>query len=110
MLQNDDSIAVADRYPVAEGHTLVIPRKHVASVYDLTIQEQNAVWDLVRIVRERLLGELKPDGFNIGVNDGVAAGQTVPHAHVHVIPRRAGDVPDARGGIRWIIPYKAPYW
>jgi len=89
---------------------LVIPRKHVASVYDLTIQEQNAVWDLVRIVRERLLVKLKPDGFNIGVNDGVAAGQTVPHAHVHVIPRRAGDVPDARGGIGWIIPYKAPYW
>jgi diadenosine tetraphosphate (Ap4A) HIT family hydrolase len=110
VLENHVAIAVADRYPVTEGHTLVIPRKHVASVYDLTIQEQNAIWDLVRMVRKHLVSELKPDGFNIGVNDGIAAGQTVVHAHVHVIPRRGGDVGDPRGGIRWVIPNKAPYW
>jgi diadenosine tetraphosphate (Ap4A) HIT family hydrolase len=61
-------------------------------------------------VRERLLTGLLPDGFNIGVNEGLAAGQTVEHAHVHIIPRRKGDVPDPRGGIRWIIEEKANYW
>ena len=103
---------MADRYPVAEGHTLVIPRKHVASVYDLTIQEQNAIWDLVRMVREHLASQRvqKPAGFNIGLNDGIAAGQTVAHAHVHVIPRHHSDVNDPRGGIRWVIPNKAAYW
>jgi diadenosine tetraphosphate (Ap4A) HIT family hydrolase len=53
---------------------------------------------------------LHPDGFNVGINDGAAAGQTIAHAHIHVIPRRKGDVPDPRGGVRWIIPEKAPYW
>ena len=65
---------------------------------------------LVASVREQLQQEFKPDAFNIGVNDGTAAGQTVLHAHVHVIPRYAGDVPDPRGGVRWIIPEKADYW
>jgi diadenosine tetraphosphate (Ap4A) HIT family hydrolase len=76
----------------------------------LSTDQQAAVWDLVAQVRSRLLAELKPDGFNIGVNDGLAAGQTVEHAHVHIIPRRKGDVPDPRGGIRWIIDEKAEYW
>jgi diadenosine tetraphosphate (Ap4A) HIT family hydrolase len=70
-----------------DGHTLVIPRQHVASLYELTADEQSAIWSLVAEVRKRLLTGLKPDGFNIGVNDGLAAGQTVEHAHVHVIPR-----------------------
>jgi len=64
----------------------------------------------VALVRGRLMDELKPDGFNVGVNDGPAAGQTVLHAHVHVIPRRAGDVADPRGGVRWVVPAKAVYW
>jgi diadenosine tetraphosphate (Ap4A) HIT family hydrolase len=68
------------------------------------------VWELVAEVRERLLVGLKPDAFNIRVNDGLAAGQTVEHAHVHIIPRRKGDVTDPRGGIRWIIDEKANYW
>jgi diadenosine tetraphosphate (Ap4A) HIT family hydrolase len=61
-------------------------------------------------VRERLIEPFGPDGFNIGINDGAAAGQTVGHAHIHVIPRRRGDVVDPRGGIRWVIPANAPYW
>ena len=68
------------------------------------------MWDLVSQVRARLVEDLQPDAFTIGVNDGVAAGQTVPHAHVHVIPRWGGDVPDPRGGVRWVIPGKADYW
>jgi diadenosine tetraphosphate (Ap4A) HIT family hydrolase len=64
----------------------------------------------VGIVRSKLIEEFKPDGINVGLNDGQAAGQTVPHAHVHVIPRFIGDVADPRGGVRWIIPTKAKYW
>jgi diadenosine tetraphosphate (Ap4A) HIT family hydrolase len=109
-LENEHAIAFPDAYPVTDGHTLVVPRKHVSSIYELNIDEQTAVWQLVAEVRESLLTGLKPDAFNIGLNDGFAAGQTVPHAHVHVIPRRAGDVPDPRGGVRWIIDDKANYW
>ena len=80
------------------------------SIYELTVTEQNVIWKLVSEVRQRLLTDLKPDGFNIGLNDGLAAGQTVMHAHVHVIPRWSGDVSDPRGGIRWVIADKAAYW
>jgi len=103
-------VAVPDAYPVSEGHTLVLSRKHVASLYELSDTEQEGVWELVLEVRKRLLTSLKPDGFNIGINDGLAAGQTVMHAHVHVIPRWNGDVQDPRGGIRWVIADKAAYW
>ena len=109
-LENEYAIALPDAYPVADGHTLVVPRKHVTTIYELTTREQNAIWDLVGRVRERLITTSKPDGFNIGLNDGVAAGQTVEHAHIHVIPRRRGDVTEPRGGIRWVIADKARYW
>jgi diadenosine tetraphosphate (Ap4A) HIT family hydrolase len=89
---------------------LVVPKRHVASLFDLPDEEQVALWRLVALIRTRLVTELRPDGFTVGVNDGPAAGQTVPHAHVHVIPRRAGDVADPRGGVRWVIPAKAQYW
>jgi len=109
-MEVEHAFAFLDRFPVSDGHILVVPRRHVHSIYDLITHEQNAVWELVRLVRERLLMTLSPDGFNIGLNDGLAAGQTVMHAHVHVIPRRLGDVSDARGGIRWVMAEKAQYW
>jgi diadenosine tetraphosphate (Ap4A) HIT family hydrolase len=109
-IENDHALAFTDAYPLTDGHTLVFPRKHVASIYELIENERSAVWDLVAEVRDQVLTGLKPDGFNIGVNDGLAAGQTVDHAHAHIIPRRKGDVPDPRGGIRWIIEDKANYW
>lgn len=109
-MANEVAVAVFDGFPVAEGHTLVVPKRHVASLFDLSDVEQTALWRLVAQVRAGLLAGLKPDGFNVGVNDGAAAGQTVMHAHVHVIPRRAGDVPDPRGGVRWVVPGKAAYW
>ena len=110
LLENESTVAFYDAFPVAEGHTLIVPKRHVASLFDLPQDEQESLWRLVALVRGRLMTELTPDGFNIGLNDGTAAGQTVMHAHIHVIPRRKGDVPDARGGIRWIIPNKAAYW
>jgi diadenosine tetraphosphate (Ap4A) HIT family hydrolase len=110
LLTNASAIVIADGFPVAEGHMLIVPRQHVPSLFDLFEDEQAALWKLVAQVRARLLTEYKPDGFTIGVNDGRAAGQTVMHAHVHVIPRRQGDVADPRGGVRWVVPTKAAYW
>ncbi len=104
------SVAFYDRYPVNEGHALVVPRRHVADLFDLGPQERSDGWELVNTVRIELLGRFGPDGFNIGVNTSPAAGQTVAHAHIHVIPRYHGDVEDPRGGIRWVVPGKAPYW
>jgi diadenosine tetraphosphate (Ap4A) HIT family hydrolase len=106
----DVAMVVFDAYPISEGHVLVIPKRHVVSLFDLHIHEQRDLWTVVALARERLAKELRPDAFNIGINDGGAAGQTVGHAHIHVIPRRKGDVLDPRGGMRWIIPEKAKYW
>ena len=104
------AVALLDKYPVARGHSLVVPRRHVASVFDLPAEELASLWQLVAAVRERLLAELAPDGLNVGLNDGPAAGQTVEHAHIHIIPRHNGEVLDPRGGIRWVLPQKAKYW
>jgi diadenosine tetraphosphate (Ap4A) HIT family hydrolase len=103
------ALAIRDRYPVAPDHTLIIPRRHTKSIFHLPQDELVAVWQLVAKVRTQLQAQFQPDAFTIGINDGAAAGQTVAHAHVHVIPRTMGDVPDPRGGIRWVIPEKAPY-
>jgi diadenosine tetraphosphate (Ap4A) HIT family hydrolase len=109
-MATEHALVFPDSFPISEGHTLIVPVRHVPSVFDLSQEEQAAIWALVGKVRAALQERLHPDGFNIGVNDGAAAGQTIGHAHIHVIPRRKGDVPDPRGGIRWIIPGKAPYW
>ncbi len=104
------AVALLDGFPVTPGHTLVVPKRHLVSLFDLPEAERAAVWALVAEVRGLLAAELGPDGFTVGLNDGPAAGQTVPHAHVHIIPRRTGDVPDPRGGVRWVVPHTAAYW
>lgn len=108
--ESPHALVLPDAYPVSPGHTLVVPRQHVASVFDLPAEAQANLWRMVSEVRAQLAAEHAPDGFNIGVNDGPAAGQTVPHAHIHVIPRYEGDVPDPRGGVRWVLPERARYW
>ena len=110
LLANDHAIAVPDGFPISPGHLLIIPKRHVLSFFSATIQERSAIIALLDAARERLIKEYKPDGFNIGINDGVAAGQTVMHMHIHLIPRYTGDTPDPRGGVRWIFPDKAAYW
>jgi diadenosine tetraphosphate (Ap4A) HIT family hydrolase len=109
-LENEVAFAILDAFPVSEGHILVVPKKHVTSLYDLPPNEQASLWLLVSEARGYLSGKMHPDGFNIGINDGQAAGQTVMHAHIHVIPRHAGDDPDPRGGIRRVVTGKAQYW
>lgn len=103
-------VAIRDSFPITPGHTLLIPRRHVASLFGLTMVEWVELGQLLTEVRTALLAEYHPDGFNIGINEGTAAGQTVMHLHLHLIPRYHGDQPDPRGGIRWIFPDKARYW
>jgi len=108
--ENELAVAFADAFPLSPGHMLIIPRRHVEDYFALDEAEQAAIWQLVSQVRTRLDAERHPDGYNLGVNVGEAAGQTVAHAHVHLIPRYEGDVPDPRGGIRWLLAEKAKYW
>lgn len=110
ILETEHCLAFFDKYPVSEGHALVVPRLRVRSLYELDDIVQAAIWDAVRRVRTILQERFTPQGFNIGVNDGPAAGQTISQAHIHVIPRYKNDVADPRGGIRWVIPEKAKYW
>lgn len=104
------AVVIRDGFPVSKGHSLVIPRRHVASWFDVTREEQLALLDLLARARRHIDEEFHPDGYNIGINDGPAAGQTVRHLHIHLIPRYAGDTEDPRGGVRWVFPHKAAYW
>jgi len=101
---------IRDAYPISPGHTLIIPKRHVGSFFDLTDDERSALLSLVATAKTQIDAEHRPSAFNIGINDGASAGQTVPHLHIHMIPRYNGDRPDPRGGVRWIIPEKADYW
>lgn len=107
---NEHAVAVFDRYPVSPGHSLVVSRRHVADVFALSGDEQRSLWALLPAVKAAIEQAHSPAGYNIGVNTGVAAGQTISHVHVHVIPRYPGDVEDPRGGVRWVLPGRADYW
>ena len=106
---NDLAFALRDNFPVSPGHTLVVPRRLVATWFEATREEQVAMLELVDVVKAALDAALQPDGYNVGFNAGLAAGQTVMHLHVHVIPRFAGDVEDPRGGMRHVVPGKGNY-
>ncbi len=110
VLDNEQAIAILDGYPVTPGHCLIVPKRHVASFFEATGEEKMAMLDLLAEMHQLLLKERNPEGVNIGINDGAAAGQTVMHLHIHLIPRYVGDTADPRGGVRWIMPEKAPYW
>ena len=99
-----------DENPLTPGHRLVIPRRHVSDYFRLTEKEKRSVWTMVDDAKRPIDAETKPAGYNLGVNVGAAAGQTIPHVHVHVIPRYSGDRDDPRGGVRWVIPERARYW
>jgi diadenosine tetraphosphate (Ap4A) HIT family hydrolase len=105
-------VVIRDKYPVSPGHTLIVARRPAARFQQLTQQERARLlyWiDWTQTYLAEMLSP-KPDAFNLGVNDGVAAGQTKEQFHFHIIPRYAGDVPDPRGGVRYVIPSKARYW
>lgn len=99
-----------DSFPLNPGHALIIPHRHIARWFDATADEQTALASAIDRTRIAIEKQYSPQGYNIGFNDQEVAGQTVPHLHIHVIPRYEGDVPDPRGGIRNIIPARAAYW
>lgn len=107
---NDLALAVRDAFPVSPGHTLIVPRRHIASFFEATPAEREALLALLDEARRVADREFQPDACNIGINDGPAAGQTIAHLHIHLIPRYRGDCTDPRGGVRWVIPDKADYW
>ena len=102
--------AIRDGFPVSPGHTLIIPRRHVCSFFETTTAERDQMLVLLDQAKARLDAELRPAAYNIGINDGPAAGQTIAHLHIHQIPRFAGDSADPRGGVRWVLPDQAKYW
>lgn len=110
VVQNHLAIVVRDAYPVSPGHSLVMPKRHVGSFFELGRDEREAVLDLLGIAKSLLDREFAPTAFNVGINDGPCAGQTVAHVHLHLIPRYSGDIADPRGGVRWVLPEKADYW
>lgn len=113
VLAQDELFAVLrDRFPVTPGHTLIIPKRAVQRLRELSSTERSRLMEWVVWTQDRLTrdGASPAPDFNVGLNDGPAAGQTMPQFHLHVIPRRTGDVPDPRGGVRWVIPERAKYW
>ncbi|TRZ89292.1 MAG: HIT family protein [Rhodocyclaceae bacterium] len=111
ILGGDDlAIIASDGFPVAPGHALIIPRRHVASFFETTATERASLLQLLDEAKAIIDAGFGPHGYNIGINDGSAAGQTVAHLHIHLIPRYAGDSPDPRGGVRWVLPENAKYW
>lgn len=107
--QNHLCFAIYDGFPVSRGHVLIIPKRHVADYFGLTEEELMAMHQMMRELKIRLDADLKPDGYNVGVNVNEAAGQTVFHVHIHLIPRYKGDVENPRGGVRGVIPNKQKY-
>lgn len=107
--ENDMCFAIKDEFPVSDGHVLIIPKRHVAGYFDLTGEEVAAMQTMMKDLKSSLDDEFSPDGYNIGVNVNAAAGQTVFHVHMHLIPRYIGDVSDPRGGVRGVISEKQKY-
>lgn len=107
--ESDLCFAMFDGFPVSKGHVLIIPKRHVADYFDLTDKEIMAMQHMMKEIKERLDEEFSPDGYNVGINVNEAAGQTVFHVHMHLIPRYRGDVENPRGGVRGVIPHKQKY-
>ena len=108
--ENEHAIWIYDGFPVSPGHSLIIPKRHVGSFFEVSTAERMSMLALLDAAKAAVDDRYHPDAYNIGINDGAAAGQTVPHLHLHLIPRYHADVADSRGGVRWVIPDKADYW
>ena len=110
VLENDLAYAVRDGFPVTEMHSIIIPKRHIPDYFDLTTEELLACDQLIRSLKEEINNsDSSVNGFNIGMNAGESAGQTIFHCHIHLIPRRTGDVDNPRGGVRHTIPGKGYY-
>ena len=109
MIEGKYGFAAYDRHPASEGHFLVIPHRHFSEYFDITDEEREELWSMVAEGRKMVDEKFNPDGYNIGINIGKWAGQSIPHLHIHVIPRYKGDVENPKGGVRGVIPDKKLY-
>ena len=109
ILETEFSFAIYDGFPVNEGHALIIPKRHTANYFDLSLEEQKDCIELLNRVKGVVQEKYNPDGFNVGININEAAGQTISHVHIHLIPRYEGDVEEPRGGVRGVIPANNNY-
>lgn len=109
IVESATAYAIYDKFPVNDGHALIIPKRHIEDYFDLTFKEQAACMFMLNKVKEIVSDRLKPNGYNVGINVGEKAGQTINHVHIHIIPRYNGDVEDPRGGVRGVIPDKQKY-
>ena len=109
IVESATAYSMFDKYPVNKGHALIIPKKHCDNYFSLTFKEQSACMFMLNMVKQIVAKRYNPDGFNIGINIGETAGQTIPHVHIHLIPRYKGDVKEPRGGVRGVIPEKRNY-
>ena len=110
LAEDDLTVVYKDGFPVSPGHTVILPKRHVATLFEASEAEQLALLKALNRAKAILDETHHPDGYNIGINHGQAGGQTVPHLHIHLIPRYQGDREDPRGGVRWVLPEKARYW
>lgn len=108
--ENDVFYIIRDGFPISPGHTLILSKEHISSLFELHPEAFLALHDAIQWAKSDLDKECTPESYNIGINDGPEAGQTVAHLHIHVIPRYRGDQTDPRGGVRWLFPDKASYW
>lgn len=109
ILENNLSYAIFDKFPVGLGHMLFIPKRHVSNFFELTEEERNSIFKLIEEGKKLIEKKYLPDGYNIGINIGEDAGQSVMHVHVHLIPRYRGDMENPKGGVRGVIPEKMKY-
>lgn len=109
LYQNRLWTAILDGYPVSQGHTLLIPKRHCETYFDLNKEEIDSLHDVINVLKNKLDARYGPSGYNVGTNCGISAGQTVMHCHIHIIPRYNDDVKDPRGGVRGCIPSKMKY-
>lgn len=109
LIEGKHGFAAYDRHPASEGHFLVIPYRHFAEYFEINDEEREELWSLVAEGKKIVDQEFSPDGYNIGINVGKWAGQSIPHLHIHVIPRYRGDVENPKGGVRGVLPNKKLY-
>lgn len=109
ILENELAIARFDDFPVNKGHLEVVPKRHISDWWETSSEEKMAIFELLDEAKKMIDEKYKPDGYNIGMNLGVSAGQSIMHLHVHLIPRYIGDVSNPRGGVRGVIPSKKNY-
>jgi len=109
VLENDLACAIWDSFPVNPGHMLIIPKRHITSYFETTPEEREALDNILFLAKDLVDHKYSPDGYNIGINHGEAAGQSVMHLHIHLIPRYAGDLEKPKGSIRGVIPHRRGY-